>query len=221
MLIGVFSGCGSNYGTWSPKEAFSKRMHFLGSGRILCRICDEQEKTAEHLLFDFPAKPRERYAIFGSLDNIGEFPQEDLMPASAKQKPAKPKNDGSKKKPTSQEQWEQWKLKDAEFVDGHYEDDLQQAMLLSKLDYEEKQDYYDQIKKSSEEEKKGNTKKNKKSNKAQPMSLSQFNQLSDMENQKTTNIKETIYCRLALLAYVTDGNILPPGTFQMRSMAAI
>uniref|UniRef100_A0A1B6K3T7 G kinase-anchoring protein 1 n=1 Tax=Homalodisca liturata TaxID=320908 RepID=A0A1B6K3T7_9HEMI len=108
------------------------------------------------------------------------------QPASAKQKPAKPKNDGSKKKPTSQEQWEQWKLKDAEFVDGHYEDDLQQAMLLSKLDYEEKQDYYDQIKKSSEEEKKGNTKKNKKSNKAQPMSLSQFNQLSDLENQIET-----------------------------------
>ncbi|KAG8306013.1 hypothetical protein J6590_056688 [Homalodisca vitripennis] len=32
--------------------------------------------------------------------------------------------------------------------------------------------------------------------------------------QKTTNIKVTIYCRLALFAYVTDGNILLPGTFQ-------
>uniref|UniRef100_A0A1B6M5C6 G kinase-anchoring protein 1 n=1 Tax=Graphocephala atropunctata TaxID=36148 RepID=A0A1B6M5C6_9HEMI len=104
---------------------------------------------------------------------------------SAKQKPAKPKNESSKKKPTSQEQWEQWKLRDAEFVDGHYEDDLQQAMLLSKLDYEEKQEFYDQIKKSTEDEKKV-TKKNKKANKAQPMSLSQFNQLSDSENQADT-----------------------------------
>ncbi|KAG8307129.1 hypothetical protein J6590_030062 [Homalodisca vitripennis] len=29
--------------------------------------------------------------------------------------------------------------------------------------------------------------------------------------KKTTNIKETICCRPALFAYVTDGNILPPG----------
>ncbi|KAG8311866.1 hypothetical protein J6590_035948 [Homalodisca vitripennis] len=42
-----------------------------------------------------------------------------------------------------------------------------------------------------------------------------------LTSQKTTNIKETIYCRRALFAYITDGNILPPGTFQTRSMAAI
>ncbi|KAG8260293.1 hypothetical protein J6590_100303 [Homalodisca vitripennis] len=43
----------------------------------LC-MCDEQEETAEHLLFDCPSITRERYAIFGSLDMDGEFPQEDL-----------------------------------------------------------------------------------------------------------------------------------------------
>ncbi|KAG8283324.1 hypothetical protein J6590_021225 [Homalodisca vitripennis] len=40
-------------------------------------------------------------------------------------------------------------------------------------------------------------------------------------SQKMTSIKESIYCRLALFAYITNGNILPPGTFQTRSMAAI
>lgn len=71
----------------------------------------------------------------------------------------------------------------SQFVDGHYEDDLQQAMLLSKLDYEEKQEYYDQVKKTSEEEKKNTAKKHKKSNKAQPMSLSQFNQMGENNSQ--------------------------------------
>ncbi|KAG8296763.1 39S ribosomal protein L28, mitochondrial [Homalodisca vitripennis] len=40
---------------------------------------DEQDETSEHLPFDCPAIARERYAIFGSLDKGGEFPQEDLM----------------------------------------------------------------------------------------------------------------------------------------------
>ncbi|KAG8279051.1 hypothetical protein J6590_008069 [Homalodisca vitripennis] len=41
--------------------------------------CNEQEETAEHLLFDCPAIARERYAIFGSLNRDGEFSQEDLI----------------------------------------------------------------------------------------------------------------------------------------------
>ncbi|KAG8336228.1 hypothetical protein J6590_049470 [Homalodisca vitripennis] len=45
----------------------------------LCGRCNEQEETAEHLLFDCPAIARERYAIFGSLDRGGEFSQEDLI----------------------------------------------------------------------------------------------------------------------------------------------
>ncbi|KAG8334659.1 hypothetical protein J6590_085563 [Homalodisca vitripennis] len=35
-------------------------------------MCDAQEKTDEHLLFDCPDIARESYAIFGSLDN-GDF----------------------------------------------------------------------------------------------------------------------------------------------------
>ncbi|KAG8262065.1 hypothetical protein J6590_061117 [Homalodisca vitripennis] len=58
-----------------------KHLHRVGilQEDPLCRMCDEQEETAEHLLFDCPSVARERYAIFGSLDKGGEFPQEDLI----------------------------------------------------------------------------------------------------------------------------------------------
>ncbi|KAG8247192.1 hypothetical protein J6590_065857 [Homalodisca vitripennis] len=57
--------------TWSPEEASSQSLH--PSGYTLCRMCDEQDETAEHLLFECPSIARERYAIFGSLDKGGEF----------------------------------------------------------------------------------------------------------------------------------------------------
>ncbi|KAG8266748.1 hypothetical protein J6590_065257 [Homalodisca vitripennis] len=58
-----------------------KHLHRVGilQEDPLCRMCDEQDETAEHLLFDCPSIARERYAIFGSLDKGGEFPQEDLI----------------------------------------------------------------------------------------------------------------------------------------------
>ena len=55
-------------------------------------------------------------------------------------------------------------------ADGTYESDLHQAILQSKLDYEENKELYDQLKKEQEEEGKKPAKK-KKSNKAQPMTL--------------------------------------------------
>ncbi|KAG8241309.1 hypothetical protein J6590_095618 [Homalodisca vitripennis] len=53
-----------------------KRLHRVGILQEvpLCRMCDEEDKTAEQLLFDYPLIARERYAIFGSLDKDGEFP---------------------------------------------------------------------------------------------------------------------------------------------------
>ncbi|KAG8302636.1 hypothetical protein J6590_028554 [Homalodisca vitripennis] len=58
-----------------------KHLHRVGilQEDPLCGRCNEQEETAEHLLFDCPAIARERYAIFGSLDRGGEFSQEDLI----------------------------------------------------------------------------------------------------------------------------------------------
>lgn len=76
----------------------------------------------------------------------------------------------------SQEQWDQWKKKDSELVDCTFEQDMHQAILLSKLDYEEKKDHYAQLKKHSEDDKKQqSSKKSKKGNKAQTMSLEEFN----------------------------------------------
>lgn len=75
-----------------------------------------------------------------------------------------------KKKTETREQWEQWKVKDSEFVEGNYEQDLQNALLLSKLDYEEKKVVNKQNKKETEEKKDNGKKK-----KSKAMSLDQFN----------------------------------------------
>ncbi|KAG8224900.1 hypothetical protein J437_LFUL004641 [Ladona fulva] len=93
---------------------------------------------------------------------------------AAVKKKKKKKQNNSEVKKKANDQWEQWKQKDNEFVDESYEQDLQQAILLSKLDYEEKKPIYDKNKKE-DEEKKGQKKKEKK--KTQPMSLEQFNSL--------------------------------------------
>uniref|UniRef100_A0A2A4K2T3 G kinase-anchoring protein 1 n=1 Tax=Heliothis virescens TaxID=7102 RepID=A0A2A4K2T3_HELVI len=92
-----------------------------------------------------------------------------------------PKKKKSKQQPVSADQWELWKQKDEEMVDGNFESELQQAILLSKLDFEEKKDVYKQSKKEAEIEKKvieqsskANAKKQKKKN---VMSLDQFNDM--------------------------------------------
>ncbi|XP_053611878.1 G kinase-anchoring protein 1-like isoform X2 [Plodia interpunctella] len=87
----------------------------------------------------------------------------------------------SKQNTATSEQWETWKQKDEELVDGHFELELQQAILLSKLDYEEKKDVYKQMKKEAEIEKKAivQTSKagSKKQKKKNVMSLDQFNDM--------------------------------------------
>lgn len=83
-------------------------------------------------------------------------------------------------------------------ADGTYESDLHQAILQSKLDYEENKELYDQLKKEQEEEGKKPAKK-KKSNKAQPMTLGQFNSLT--ENQVST-WTFTIACRLINISFI-------------------
>ncbi|CAH0724921.1 unnamed protein product, partial [Brenthis ino] len=78
------------------------------------------------------------------------------------------------------EQWEMWKQKDEEIVDGNFETQLQEAILLSKLDYEEKKDVYKELKKAAELEKKLDEQArpgNKKQKKKNVMSLEQFNEM--------------------------------------------
>ncbi|CAB3244608.1 unnamed protein product [Arctia plantaginis] len=92
-----------------------------------------------------------------------------------------PKKKKNKQNNTSAEQWEIWKQKDEELIDGNFETELQQAILLSKLDFEEKKIVHKHPKKEADVEKKGqeqnaraNSKKQKKKN---VMSLDQFNEL--------------------------------------------
>ncbi|GBM09365.1 G kinase-anchoring protein 1 [Araneus ventricosus] len=57
----------------------------------------------------------------------------------------KSSSQNSKSNQVSQKQWEEWKAKDSEFVSETYEQDLQEALLLSKIDYEEKKDKNESI----------------------------------------------------------------------------
>lgn len=108
--------------------------------------------------------------------------QSQSIPSCSKSKNKAVKNEAKQKK-QQQEQWEEWKQKDSELADGTYENDLHQAILQSKLDYEENKELYEQLRKEQEEEKKQTQSKKKKSNKAQPMTLGQFNSLTESQNE--------------------------------------
>lgn len=77
-----------------------------------------------------------------------------------------PRKEKSKKKEATQKQWEEWQEKDKQLVNGHFEKDLQNAILLSKLEYEEQK----KLVRSTDNEKKVDSKKKK--NKA--ISLDEF-----------------------------------------------
>lgn len=76
---------------------------------------------------------------------------------------------------------DEWQRRDTEFVRDENERTLREAILLSKLDYEEKKNFYAEMEKEDSEQKGGKVKKKK--DKPMPMSLEQFNNLN--LNQKT------------------------------------
>ncbi|XP_057657914.1 G kinase-anchoring protein 1-like isoform X2 [Diorhabda carinulata] len=78
--------------------------------------------------------------------------------SSSKKSKAKVKNEGK--------QWEEWKKKDTEYIDENFEQDLQSAILQSKLDYENR-------KKNEPPDTQGND-KNSKKKKPKTMTLDQF-----------------------------------------------
>ncbi|CAN7992699.1 unnamed protein product [Ixodes hexagonus] len=93
--------------------------------------------------------------------------------------------DKSEDKP---QDWESWKKRDDQFVSEAYEQDLQQALLLSRLDYEEKKQVYQTLDKeavqvgqaSASDPKKAKKKKNVvKKDKKTTMSLGEFNHLGE------------------------------------------
>ncbi|KAF5271828.1 hypothetical protein FQR65_LT05059 [Abscondita terminalis] len=129
---------------------------------------------------------------------------DDNRPQSAKSKEMKKKPEvktvGSKqligiptttskrKKNTNSEQWEEWKIKDSEIVNGTYEQDLQNAIMLSKLDYEHNKEVYK--KNQATNGKAPNLTQNKKK-KSKVMSINEFlNSGTEKQNSSIPDLKE-------------------------------
>lgn len=94
----------------------------------------------------------------------------------------------------SEKQWEEWKKKDSEFVSETYEQDLQQALLLSRIDYEEKKDVYEAIQKESENKQTNQQKKKKKGSQKKEkgtMSLDEFQNLHPSEIESGSYLKSS------------------------------
>ncbi|KAL3867307.1 hypothetical protein ACJMK2_044521 [Sinanodonta woodiana] len=99
-------------------------------------------------------------------------------------------------KNVTEEQWEQWQKVDKELTTENYEKDLQQAILLSKLEFEEKKQQPKQLQqqlqgkvdteKATGDSKEG--KKKKKKDKPNAMSLEEFNKLSESKQQSTDSL---------------------------------
>lgn len=117
-----------------------------------------------------------------SKNNTNVKPQAQPVPRKKKSKPNTP----------SDQQWEIWKQKDEEINEGHFENELQEAIMLSKLDFEEKKDVYTKLKKDADVEKKASEQKNgKKQKKKNVMSLDQFNDMVvGVDDWKSNHIDE-------------------------------
>uniref|UniRef100_T1JDZ6 G kinase-anchoring protein 1 n=1 Tax=Strigamia maritima TaxID=126957 RepID=T1JDZ6_STRMM len=111
----------------------------------------------------------------------------------------------SNKKSGNPEQWEEWKKKDKEFVNDSYEQDLKQALLMSRLDFEEKKEFYPQSPPKSPEKNGKISKKTKekkaakKKEKPSTLSLGEFNNLlpSQIENLSAKDAKLEIVIETA------------------------
>ncbi|XP_078699467.1 G kinase-anchoring protein 1-like isoform X1 [Branchiostoma floridae x Branchiostoma belcheri] len=98
-------------------------------------------------------------------------------------------------------QWEEWKLKDAQFTDHTFEDDLQKAIMMSKLEYEQQRLFYDDpaLKAALEEDKGPNRKERRKhlqgKDKPVTMSLDQFQAVADAEEDLRTVVPQAVVQR--------------------------
>ncbi|XP_046430787.1 G kinase-anchoring protein 1-like [Neodiprion virginianus] len=120
----------------------------------------------------------------------------DKSAATSKQQPKKDEkkkqSKGKKNKNNEDRQWEQWKQKDSMAVEETYEQELHQAILLSKLAYEAQVDTTGKAKEDSEQSKKNlNSKKPKKAT----MSLEEFNNLGATPASNTDPAPESGDCK--------------------------
>ncbi|KAL6439885.1 hypothetical protein ACFW04_004125 [Cataglyphis niger] len=107
--------------------------------------------------------------------NKGDKPkQQQQQPQQQQQANKKKQNKGKKKKMNNDDQqWEQWKQKDTMAIEEAFEQELHQAILLSKLAYEEQL-----VSTAKNEKDQEQIKKSGKKSKKATMSLVEFNSLS-------------------------------------------
>jgi len=105
----------------------------------------------------------------------------------------KPQNTGGRKKTekAQKEQWDEWIKKDSEFVSDSYEQDLQEAILQSKIAFEEKEKVSDDVHEANGEQNKSKNKKTNKKKEKQTttMSLEEFNKLDGGGDNTTVREK--------------------------------
>lgn len=128
-------------------------------------------------------------ASTGSQKQTGNH-QTNTQASQKKPKAKKPKKPVCEA--VQKEQWSKWQEKDTEIVESHYEKDLEQALMLSKLDFEANKTKY--LKSEREVKTTG------KSKKSRPLSLQQFQSKVDKDTaekevQKQRKEEETEYNR--------------------------
>uniref|UniRef100_A0A182PJ50 Enn protein n=1 Tax=Anopheles epiroticus TaxID=199890 RepID=A0A182PJ50_9DIPT len=117
--------------------------------------------------------------------------------APSQQQAKKPRQKPQKNKPSNeaiqQEQWSKWQEKDTELVEKSFMNDLEQALLLSKLDFEANKTKYNQLEKESKQ-------LAAKDRKPKPLSLHEFQEkvrkeLTEKQQQKKRQQDEAEYNR--------------------------
>lgn len=128
-------------------------------------------------------KPKKASKTVSSAKTTQKNKTTDKSKQQPKKDDKKKQSKGKKKNTADDHQWEQWKRNDSMAVEETYEQDLHQAILLSKIAYESQAQNGSKPDKDPEQTKKGNSKKSKKST----MSLDEFNNL---RSNSTSNVGE-------------------------------
>ncbi|XP_011694729.1 PREDICTED: G kinase-anchoring protein 1-like [Wasmannia auropunctata] len=123
---------------------------------------------------DYKPKKTQKNATTSKTNTKNKADKSKQQQQQQQQQPNKKKQNKGKKKKTNNDdqQWEQWKQKDTMAVEETFEQELHQAILLSKLAYEEQLVSVAKNEKDHEQ----NKKSGKKSKKA-TMSLEEFNSM--------------------------------------------
>lgn len=101
-------------------------------------------------------------------------------------------NSSAKKSDTqkSQRQWEEWSEKDQTYTETAYEDDLQQALLQSKLEFEEVKTVVIEPVNGHNDDNSKNKKKKKQKEKSSIMTLEEFNKLGKPKPEPEETVPE-------------------------------